>query len=264
MSISEFMGTVARSSRTSDVFNAVAEGAPSRDPGHADRRLEGGRGDHERPLDVPASGQKTFGCSVSCDSSGAVRRAPGWWSPRRHGFTVFGRSGPTTNRGTRRSAGGPTVIDHGLIDRLLDLHSRRLGLADLHDPVRRPENLITTLAVGGSEYCRHESFHGYDERTRSLIGRIESFGCSLKGEDFIGHDVVHWDLHPGNLRRSRIGSRVHPWSKSASAEAQMTRRRLTLKSAHRAPTQSVYRVTIRGLGHVVSQSSGVPVVRLHG
>jgi len=93
----------------------------------------------------------------------------------------------------------PTAIDHGLIDRLLDLHSRRLGLADPHDPVRWPENLITTLAVGGNGYCRHESFHGYDERTRSLIGRIESFGCSLKVEDFIGHDVVHWDLHPGNL-----------------------------------------------------------------
>jgi hypothetical protein len=93
----------------------------------------------------------------------------------------------------------PTSIDHRLIDRLLDLHSRRLGLADMHDPVRWPENLITTLAVGGNGYCRHESFYGYDDRTRSLIGRIESFGCSLKSEDFIGHDVVHWDLHPGNL-----------------------------------------------------------------
>src|SRR4029077_13932649 len=31
-------------------------GAPSRNPGHADRRREGGGGDRERPLDVPASG----------------------------------------------------------------------------------------------------------------------------------------------------------------------------------------------------------------
>ena len=92
-----------------------------------------------------------------------------------------------------------TSIDHRLIDRLLDLHSCRLGLADSHDPVRWPENLIATLAFGGNGYCRHESFHEYDERTRSLIERIESFGCSLKSEDFIAHDVVHWDLHPGNL-----------------------------------------------------------------
>ena len=93
----------------------------------------------------------------------------------------------------------PTAIGHELVDQLLDLHSRRLGLAGPDDPVRWPENLITTLAVGGNGYCRHESFYGYDERTRSLIGRIESFGCSLRAEDFIGHDVVHWDLHPGNL-----------------------------------------------------------------
>src|SRR5437588_11198571 len=31
-------------------------GAATRDPGHADRRREGGRDDRERPLDVPASG----------------------------------------------------------------------------------------------------------------------------------------------------------------------------------------------------------------
>ena len=34
---------------------------------------------------------------------------------------------------------------------------------------------------------------------RSLIGRIEAFGRTLDGDDFVGHDVVHWDFHPGNL-----------------------------------------------------------------
>ncbi len=93
----------------------------------------------------------------------------------------------------------PAAIDHGLTDQLFDLHARRLGIAGPHDPVRWPENLIKTLAVGGNGYCRHESLHAYDEQTRSLIRRIESFGRSLKTEDFIGRDVVHWDLHPGNL-----------------------------------------------------------------
>jgi len=37
-------------------------GAASRHPGHADRRREGGRDDGQRPLDVPASGQSTYGC----------------------------------------------------------------------------------------------------------------------------------------------------------------------------------------------------------
>ncbi len=93
----------------------------------------------------------------------------------------------------------PTTVDHRLVDQLLDLHSRRLGLAEPHDPIRWPMNLITTLAVGGNGYCRHESFRRYDTRTRSLIDRIEAFGGSLDVEDFAGHDVVHWDLHPGNL-----------------------------------------------------------------
>jgi hypothetical protein len=93
----------------------------------------------------------------------------------------------------------PTTVDHRLVDQLLDLHSRRLGLAEPDDPIRWPMNLITTLAVGGNGYCRHESFRRYDTRTRSLIDRIEAFGGSLAVEDFAGHDVVHWDLHPGNL-----------------------------------------------------------------
>ena len=93
----------------------------------------------------------------------------------------------------------PTAIDHGLIDRIFDLHSRRLGLTDPHDPVRWPQNLITTLTVGGNGYCLHDSFLGYDKRTRSLISRIKSFGRSLNDDDFVAHDVVHWDLHPRNL-----------------------------------------------------------------
>ena len=93
----------------------------------------------------------------------------------------------------------PTALDHGLLDRLLDLHSRRLGMADPHDVVRWPQNLITTLTVGGTGYCLHDSFYGHNRRTRSLIARIEAFGYLLKEGDFTAHDVVHWDLHPGNL-----------------------------------------------------------------
>jgi hypothetical protein len=93
----------------------------------------------------------------------------------------------------------PKAIDHGLVDQLLGLHSRRLGLAEPDDPVRWPVNLITTLIVGGNGYCRHEPLRGYDARTRSLIERIEAFGSTLGVDDFVGHDVVHWDLHPGNL-----------------------------------------------------------------
>jgi hypothetical protein len=93
----------------------------------------------------------------------------------------------------------PTTIDQRLVDQLLDLHARRLGLAEPQDPIPWPMNLITTLTVGGTGYCLHESFRRHDTRTRSLIDRIEAFGTSLHPEDFVGHDVVHWDFHPGNL-----------------------------------------------------------------
>jgi thiamine kinase-like enzyme len=93
----------------------------------------------------------------------------------------------------------PTRIDHELVDQLFALHIRRLGLAEPHDPIRWPMNLIATLTTGGNGYCRHESLRDYSERTRSLIERIEAFGRSLDVNDFVGNDVVHWDLHPGNL-----------------------------------------------------------------
>jgi hypothetical protein len=93
----------------------------------------------------------------------------------------------------------PSTLDHRLVDQLLELHSRRLGLAKPHDPVRWPTNLITTIAVGGNGYCLHEPLLRYDHRTRSLIGRIEAFGCTLDADDFVGQDIVHWDFHSGNL-----------------------------------------------------------------
>jgi hypothetical protein len=93
----------------------------------------------------------------------------------------------------------PSALDHRLVDQLLALHERRVGLAEPHDPIRWPANLITTLTVGGNGYCRHGSFRRYDTRTRALIERVETFGASLQAEDFVGRDVIHWDLHPGNL-----------------------------------------------------------------
>ena len=70
MSISEYIKTMARSSTTSDVFNADRRGAPSRDPRHADRRREGSRGDRDRPLAVPAAGlEAPAGAQRGRDSS---------------------------------------------------------------------------------------------------------------------------------------------------------------------------------------------------
>ena len=93
----------------------------------------------------------------------------------------------------------PEHFDHQLVDRLLDLHSRRLGLARPDDPVHWPTALIETLTVGGEGYCLHSSLRNFDGRTRSLVDRVEAFGSTIGESDLIGRDIVHWDLHSGNL-----------------------------------------------------------------
>jgi thiamine kinase-like enzyme len=91
------------------------------------------------------------------------------------------------------------VLSHGVVDRLLELHARRLGLARSNDPSHWPDALIRTLTEGGEGYCVHESLRRHDERTARLVTKIEEFGGALRGDALVGHDIVHWDLHPGNL-----------------------------------------------------------------
>lgn len=92
-----------------------------------------------------------------------------------------------------------TELSHQIVDQLLDLHARRLGIARQDDPVHWPSALIKTLTIGGESYCLHSSLRDYDDRTRSLVARIEVFGSLIDEPGFDGHDIVHWDLHPGNL-----------------------------------------------------------------
>lgn len=91
------------------------------------------------------------------------------------------------------------VVTLGLADQLLDLHARRLGMATPADPSHWPAALLETLTEGGVGYCRHDSLRGDDGRTARLLARIEAYGRSVDPDDLDGEDVVHWDLHPGNL-----------------------------------------------------------------
>ncbi len=58
---------------TSRRAHLLYQAAPSRSPGHADHRREGGRGDRERPLDVPAPGFK----APTGAQGGGTRQVPG-------------------------------------------------------------------------------------------------------------------------------------------------------------------------------------------
>jgi hypothetical protein len=91
------------------------------------------------------------------------------------------------------------ALTHPIVDEILDLHERRIGLARQEDPSNWPTALIETLVVGGHSYCLHDSLRQYDQRTAQLVSTIEDFGASLQSEDLTGGDIVHWDIHPGNL-----------------------------------------------------------------
>jgi thiamine kinase-like enzyme len=97
-------------------------------------------------------------------------------------------------------AGHPIrTFTSSLAGELLALHRRRLGLGAGRSGNAWAERLIRTLVVGGRGYCRHESLRRYDARTASLVEEIEGFGARLSPNDFVGHDIVHWDLHLGNV-----------------------------------------------------------------
>jgi Ser/Thr protein kinase RdoA (MazF antagonist) len=95
------------------------------------------------------------------------------------------------------------VLGHSVVDRLLELHAGRLGIARAQDPSHWPGDLIKTLTVGGDSYCLHESLRTHNARTASLITRIEEFGDAIRPDDLPGNDLVHWDLHPGNVLQEK-------------------------------------------------------------
>ena len=96
----------------------------------------------------------------------------------------------------------PHCLDDRLLDELLDIHGRRIGMARDGDPIHWPDSLISTLAVGREGYCLHSSLYDFDPRTRDLVKRIENFGSAISPSEFAGNDIVHWDFHPGNLLTS--------------------------------------------------------------
>lgn len=90
-------------------------------------------------------------------------------------------------------------ISHRLVDRLLGLHDARLGLATPGDQSRWAKDMIMVLVEGGNGYCLHQPLRDFDVGTGRVVERIEEIGRSLEPEELDGHDIVHGDLHPGNL-----------------------------------------------------------------
>lgn len=95
--------------------------------------------------------------------------------------------------------GNVAHLSHALIDRVWELHEARSRLASTDTSVEWGRGLLRTLVHGGDGYCLHEPLRRFDARTRNVIERIETIGRSTDPEDLDGGDIVHFDLHPGNL-----------------------------------------------------------------
>ncbi|MFT3854955.1 MAG: phosphotransferase [Ilumatobacteraceae bacterium] len=93
-------------------------------------------------------------------------------------------------------------VDTALVHNVLDLHPKRLGLGDPADAARWGTRTIQLLVSGGNGYCLHEPLRTYDHRTRRLLDRIRRIGVGVRAAQLSGNDIVHADLHPGNLLQS--------------------------------------------------------------
>jgi hypothetical protein len=97
-------------------------------------------------------------------------------------------------------AGDPVrAVTAALAGELLRLHRARLGLGDPRAGAVWARRLIRTLVVGGENYCQHQPLRDHDARTAVLVREVEALGARVTPDDFSGADIVHWDLHPGNL-----------------------------------------------------------------
>lgn len=97
-------------------------------------------------------------------------------------------------------AGTPIrTLTSGLADELLQLHARRMDLGEDGAGDRWAQRLIRTLVEGGRTYCVHDSLRDYDARTTALVEEIEAFGARVDPDELRARDIVHWDLHLGNL-----------------------------------------------------------------
>lgn len=99
-----------------------------------------------------------------------------------------------------------TELTHGFVDDFFTIHETRMGLADGGDPLAWGRAQIEILTTGGRGYSLHEPLHDHDSRTRRIARRIEEIGRSLEPQQLQGTDIVHADMHPGNMLQ--VGGRL--------------------------------------------------------
>ncbi len=92
-----------------------------------------------------------------------------------------------------------TVLNDSHVTDVLAAHDRRRGLAGSDTSTAFADHIIHTLTQGGDNYCCHGPLYAHSDRGRRFVERARAIGGALTPADLPGDDLIHWDLHPGNM-----------------------------------------------------------------
>lgn len=101
----------------------------------------------------------------------------------------------------------PTQLTRRLFEQVAELIDATEGLGS-SSPSDWPDRLVDTLVaapVDPTIYCSHEPLRQHSPTGRRLISRIEEIGAEALALEAANSgvggadDLMHWDLHPGNL-----------------------------------------------------------------
>ncbi len=142
--------------------------------------------------DPPARARRRDGVAVS----ERLRIDAGWPTPARRCVEVGGWLFVIQRfvRGDTRECFTPAVAEA-----LVAAHHRRLGLAADVAESSFAHHLLLTLRTGADTYCLHEPLRVSGPRGRRFIDDVERIGASIAPTDLPAEDLIHWDLHPGNI-----------------------------------------------------------------
>ena len=141
----------------------------------------------------------------------------------------------------------PRVVDDALISQLLKVVDGLDGILTDHADVPVPELHLTSSGPG---FCLHESLERYDDRTRRLLGLIREIGRDPEAR-MSGDDLVHLDLHPGNLLvdNGRI-SGVIDWDGIGRGDRRFALVTLAFDLSWGVAADPAYAEIVEGLGEV--------------
>ena len=146
-----------------------------------------------------------------------LARAAGLPVPRYEGVVEHGQAVALLQE--RLPGRLPDRVDDHLVDQLLHFVEGLRGLLpDSLGPMATDLHLLSS----GSGYCDHESLARFDQRTRELLWWVRSVGSEV-GTFLPGSDLVHLDLHPGNVLVDDAGTitGVVDWDAAGRGDARL-------------------------------------------